>query len=155
MRKVASDLEIDVPITLVVGMSGEQEIDLNLDNDEGVIVTRAFGMIGSASAVPSITGAGLSILMLALYGKSQAAPTDLVELEKLLFLAGFSLGSTAAGSANFVIRDDLFENAPLVNSLFVRSQTSNITNAATTTVACKFVYDRYTLTQSERIALLT
>lgn len=124
-------------------------------------------MIGldAASAAPSVTGAGLTIFSIAITTKEQTSPADLLSLDELAYLRQYTTGETGVGPfrpgyewANFDprTRDFSAQGLPAEPSrqFWVFGHTVNISNAATTILRFRVMYDVVTLSLAEQVAFL-
>lgn len=159
MRTVARSLSLTHSHTMAVGVN-QSQLDLDfLGSNQAIILIWGRIALDSASAVPSITGAGLTQFEFALTRTAQTSPADLASLDGVLWYNGQSNGSTAAGaltaSFNFPVDGyiDGVENMPC-RELYLFGNTSNITNAATTDMLLIIRYDIVQLTTSELVSLL-
>lgn len=138
--------------TMAVGVN-QAEIDLNLGLSQGILLKSIDVTLDPSSAVPSVTGAGLSLFLMAIARRAQASPTSVKDVSDLIVTAGaLSAGSTAAGALAvgiYVKESDVPTMSLPLRKLIFFGQTSNITNAATTVLRVTITYDIVSLTTSD------
>jgi len=135
----------------------------DLNPMDAVMLRKAKTFFDSTSAVPSITGAGMATFGFVFSRTEQTAPTNLLETQNILGGIIHVGGYIAANYLLYSERDaiteidfagrEAFENEPCPGGVWVVSQTNNITNAATTVMGVRFLYDIVTLTVAEMAAL--
>lgn len=154
---------LSTTFTFAVGVNQTELTDFPDVQAQDAILIREIGMVlDAASAAPSTTGAGLTNLQVAIVGKSQSSPTNLTELESIIFLSAFSIGATSAGpiyvsnslSGNTSVFQPVDFLIPAASGVYCFGQTANVTNAATTVIRLGLKYDVVTLTVGELAALL-
>lgn len=161
MKIKFSDQRMTQAVTLSAGV-GQAEIDLpELSAGDAVLVRSVFHMLDVTSDAPSFTGAGLGIFAIALCGKEQVSPDDLLSLERLMWLRARTSGLTGGTSINVNSEFAFLPQPPIprfpvvpTRELFAFHHCVNVTNAATTVIRLTMIYDVVTLTGAEQLAYL-
>lgn len=164
MRIKFSDQVLVQAFTFADGVN-QDEIDLpELAAGDAFVLRDALACFDAASAAPSITDAGLALFAAAITGKEQVSPSDLLDLEKLLWHSALSVGSLGAAplyssnnwsgrTADQAEARSRFAQVP-TREAFLFGHTVNVTNAATTIMRFRIRYDIVSLTGAEQLAYL-
>lgn len=162
MKIKFSDQRLVQAFTLSEGV-GQEEFDLpELAAGDAILLRDILVALDAASAGPLGAGSGLTLFAMAAAGKEQVSPSDLLDLERLLWAKMTSYGATA-GSGIWVNNQfsqqehestgPRFPQVP-TRGLFMFHHTINITDASTTIVKAYLMYDVVTLTGPEQLAYL-
>ena len=110
MRIKYTDQYGNFTFTLAVGLNQAKLGFPELDPRDAVLIRGVRVALDAASAAPSVTGPGLTIMAFALSAREQATPANMLALEDIIFMRGLYRGSTAAIAVN--ILNDWSEGAP-------------------------------------------